>query len=356
MARTVEGEAPAQSAVTRLSDLIDGQEAECFAVLVKRVRGTTYKGDPFIKCVFRDRRATVEAPLWADHRYHQPSQGWVDGIAYRLRVKAEVSPKYGMQVSLLNIRPAGEQDESDGYSFHDLVDSTRFSVDRLFASVHDCIDKYITEPLLKALVVGILRDEEELFKKMQAASNFHHAYTGGLLEHVWSMTRISGFLADHYAKYYADLDPPLDRGVIVAATVLHDIGKLRELAYHPVEARYTKEGQLIGHVLMGRDMVRDAALKIDGFPPETLLLLEHAILSHHGRREYGAPIVPLTMEALIVSHVDDLDAKVNAAARGRLADGGDGEFTDKIWPLDNRRMYKGLRTPPSGDEPPPGGC
>src|SRR5206468_875000 len=107
------------------------------------------------------------------------------------------------------------------------------------------------------------------------------------------------------------------KGVIVAASILHDIGKLRELSYHPVEAKYTKEGSLIGHVLMGRDLVRDVARQIEGFPDETLLLLEHAILSHHGKKEFGAPIVPQTIEALIVSFVDDLDAKVNIAARER---------------------------------------
>ena len=143
----------------------------------------------------------------------------------------------------------------------------------------------------------------------------HHSYTSGLLEHVWSMTRIAAFLAEHYAKYYDELDPPLNRDLIVAATVLHDIGKLRELEYHPVETRYTTEGTLIGHVLMGRDMVREAAARIDGFPEELLLCLEHAILAHHGKREFGAPVAPATLEALIVSFVDDLDAKVNMVAR-----------------------------------------
>jgi 3'-5' exoribonuclease len=194
-----------------------------------------------------------------------------------------------------------------------------------------------------------LQENATLFKKMPAAQSFHHSYTAGLLEHVWSMTRVAGFLADHYAKYYHELDPPLNKGVIVAAAILHDIGKLRELDYHPVEVKYTKEGQLIGHVLIGRDLVREAARKIEGFPMETLLLLEHAILTHHGKREFGAPIVPLTLEALLVSYVDDLDAKMNIAARGRLLSNTDGEFTDKVFALDNRRFYKGIPAEPPHD-------
>jgi 3'-5' exoribonuclease len=139
----------------------------------------------------------------------------------------------------------------------------------------------------------------------------------------------------------------------MAAVVLHDIGKLRELDYHPVETRYTKEGQLIGHVMIGRDLVREAASKIDGFPLETLLLLEHAILAHHGKREFGAPVIPSTVEALLVSYLDELDAKMNIAARERLLCRSEGEFTDKVFALDNRRLYKGIpREPlaPGGDD------
>jgi 3'-5' exoribonuclease len=185
---------------------------------------------------------------------------------------------------------------------------------------------------------------------MPAAQNFHHSYTAGLLEHVWSMARIAAFVSEHYAKYYKDLDPPLNKGVIMAATILHDIGKLRELCYHPIETRYTKEGQLIGHVMIGRDMVRAAAAKIEGFPPETLMLLEHAILAHHGKREFGAPIVPLTLEALLVSYIDDLDAKMNIAARERLFSTTDSEFTDRVFALENRRFYKGIPTEGPGDD------
>ena len=138
------------------------------------------------------------------------------------------------------------------------------------------------------------------------------------------------------------MNPPLDKGIVIAAVVLHDIGKIRELQYHPVEARYTKEGRLIGHILMGRDMVREAARAIEGFPEETLLLLEHAILAHHGKHEFGAPVLPQTIEALIVSLVDDMDAKVNILARAKLRSMGEDEFTDRVYGLDNRRIYRGV--------------
>lgn len=338
------------TAVVRLSDLNDGEEAECFAALVKKVRGTTYKNESFLKCYFRDKRVTLEAPLWADSRFLKMAESWSEGSAYRLCVRAAVKPRYGLQLEILNIRPVVDGDAADGYDFFDLVESSDRDPEVLYEKILECVEKCIDDPHLKLLVLTLLRDHAELFKKMPAAQSFHHPYTAGLIEHVWSMTRIASYLADHYARYYHQLNPPLNKGVIIAATVLHDIGKLRELSYHPVETKYTTEGYLIGHVLMGRDLVREEARKIEGFPVETLLLLEHAILSHHGKKDFGAPILPQTLEALLVSVVDDLDAKMNAAARHRLNCTTEGEFTDKVYVLDNRKFYKGVPVSTSEDD------
>ena len=242
----------------------------------------------------------------------------------------------------MGIRPATDGDVPDGFDFADLYESSRYPADDLLRKIHDMIDRCIDQPQLRQLVEDVLGQQLALFKKMPAAQGIHHSYTGGLLEHVWSMTRVASFLADHYAKYYDQLNPPFNRGVVIAATILHDIGKLRELEYHPVETKYTKEGYLIGHILMGRDMIREAAARIDGFPAETLMLLEHAILAHHGRREFGSPVLPQTMEALLVSFIDELDAKMNSVARERMTSQTADGFTDRIFALDNRRFYKGV--------------
>jgi 3'-5' exoribonuclease len=347
-----DGEGRPSPPLVRLSDVLDGEEADCFAALVVRERRMTNTGKPFLKCTFRDRRVKLESMVWSDHRLFQQAQGWTEGMFFRLRVRGEMHAKYGMQVVLLDARPAGgPDDDADGFDVGDLVESTDRSIAELWKTLHVYIEKWVDDPFVKTLVTQVLAANKDLFQRMQAASSFHHSYTGGLLEHVWSMTRIASFVADHYAKYYPNLNPPLNRSVVVAAVVLHDIGKLRELEYHPVEAKYTKEGCLIGHVLLGRDMVREAARQIDGFPEETLLLLEHAILAHHGKREFGAPILPQTIEALIVSFIDDLDAKVNVVARELQKDGGlDSQFTSKLYALDNRRMYRGVPLESSSGE------
>ncbi len=343
--------------VIKLSDLVDGQEALCYAALVKKTRGMTKSNQPYMRCVFRDKRATVEAPLWSDSRFLRDAESWSEGIAYRLQVRSKYDLRFGMQIEILGIRVATDDDARDGFDFADLYESSKYPADDLFKKVTDLIQRAIDQPELRRLVEMILHEHEPLFKKMPAAQGIHHSYTGGLIEHVWSMTRIASFLAEHYAKYYDQLNPPFNRGVVIAATILHDIGKLRELEYHPVEAKYTTEGCLIGHILMGRDMIREAASKIEGFPEETLMLLEHAILAHHGRREYGSPVLPQTMEALLVSYIDELDAKMNSVARERMSSQTADAFTDRIFALENRRFYKGVPEAMSPDSamPPTGG-
>jgi 3'-5' exoribonuclease len=331
-----------EAVVIKLSDLVDGEEATCYAALVKKTKGMTKSNQQYMKCVFQDKRTRVEAPLWSDSRFLREAETWPEGIAYRLQVRGKYDLRYGMQVEILGIRPATDDDTRNGFDFADLYESSKTPPEDLLKKLYDLINRYIEHPALRQLVEDVLKENLPLFKKMPAAQGIHHSYTSGLLEHVWSMTRIAGFLVDHYAKYYNELNPPLNRGVVVAATVLHDIGKLRELEYHPIEAKYTTEGCLIGHILIGRDMIREAARRIDGFPEETLMLLEHAILAHHGRREFGSPVPPQTMEALLVAYVDDLDAKMNSVAHERMTSQTTDAFTDRIFALDNRRFYKGL--------------
>jgi 3'-5' exoribonuclease len=332
----------AGTVIIKLSDLVDGQEATCFAALLSKSPGRTKANQPFLKCVFRDKRASVEAALWHDSRFIEEAEQWVEGSPYRIQVRGKFHLRYGMQMELLSIRPVTDQDAAQGFDFSDLYESSQVSPEDNYQKLKKLIDLGIENPLLRRLVEDVLETNVALFKKMPAAQGIHHCYTGGLLEHVWSMTRIASFLADHYGKYYDKLNPPLNKGLVIAATVLHDIGKVRELAYHPVATKYTTEGRLIGHILMGRDMIRDAARKIEDFPEELLMNLEHAILAHHGRKEFGSPVLPQTMEALLVSYVDDLDSKMNVMACERMNSRSTDPFTDRVFALDYRQIYKGV--------------
>jgi 3'-5' exoribonuclease len=344
--------ASADAVIVRLSELRDGQEGICFAALVQRDKGKDKHGNPFVKCHFRDRNGTIVAPIWSDDPLLPEAIAWTIGDGFRLRTRLDLHARFGPQLKILEIRPAGgPEDIADGYDFADLVESSKFPPGSCYGKVLEYVENHIKDTSLRRLVEQILAEHSELIRKLPAAQNVHHSFCGGLIEHVWSVTRVCIRLADHYASYYTELNPPLNKGVIVAAAVLHDIGKIRELEYQAVGARYTKEGNLVGHVLLGRDLVRETASRIGQFPEETLLLLEHAILAHHGKPEFGAPKAPQTLEALIVHYADELDAKVNAVACEYLKSTTEDAFTDKIYGVDNRRFYKGIPVElPPGDE------
>ena len=189
----------------------NGQEAVCYAALVKKTKGMTKSNQPYIRCVFRDKRVDGggAALVGSAASSRRPIRGR-KGSPYRLQVRGKFDLRYGMQVDILGIRPATDDDAADGFDFADLVESSRYPADELLKKLHDLIERCIDQPAAAAAGGGHPRASTALFKKMPAAQGIHHSYTGGLLEHVWSMTRIASFLADHYAKYYDQLESPVE--------------------------------------------------------------------------------------------------------------------------------------------------
>jgi 3'-5' exoribonuclease len=182
----------------------------------------------------------------------------------------------------------------------------------MFDEVLAIARQHVGNAALRKLVESLLTANREALLVHPAARRNHHAYIGGLLEHTLSVARTCVFLADKYADYYPEMKPPLDKGLVVAGGILHDIGKLHEMEQRPEGAAHTAEGSLIGHILIGRDMVRDAAAAMKGEPKldaDTLLRLEHLIIAHQGRLDWGSPKLPMTPEALLVHYADDIDAK-----------------------------------------------
>jgi len=166
-----------------------------------------------------------------------------------------------------------------------------------------------------------------------AAKGIHHAYAGGLLEHCLSMARLADMLAGHYEG--------IDRSLLIAGALLHDIGKVDELAMEIGVVEYTDRGRLKGHLVIGSEMVAAAAARISDFPPDLLVQVQHLILSHHGRQEFGSPIVPMTVEALLLSFIDDVDAKMNLIEQlRRKMEGGAMQWTEYQRSLE-RFLYLG---------------
>jgi len=191
-------------------------------------------------------------------------------------------------------------------------------------------------PHLKALLDALLADEEiaRRFKRAPAAKMIHHAYLGGLLEHVLSLCHLCRIAADHYKIIDADL--------LLAGAVLHDLGKIRELNYERGFS-YSTEGQLLGHIFIGLRMVEEKLQRIPDFPPKLRALVEHMILSHHGQLEFGSPKVPLFPEAMLLHYLDDLDSKMECMRSLIEKDRQvDGDWTGYSHSLD-RTLLKKLR-------------
>ncbi|HKD36351.1 MAG TPA: HD domain-containing protein [Pirellulales bacterium] len=327
------------ASVVLLSQLTSGQEADLFALLCGREELTTRDGKPYFKVTFRDHAREVSFPIWNDSTWAvECRESWLPGGFYKLRaVYRETS--YGPQLEIKKIRPTNDADAADGFDPLMCQPQTRFDpremFDELIAIARDRIDNVA----LRGLVLDVLEDNRTDLVCLPAATRNHHAFVGGWLEHVLSVTRTCVMLADKYDAYYPDLKPRLDKGLVVAGAILHDIGKLREIRQEPQGAAYTAEGALIGHMLQGRDIVREAAVG-RGLSSETLLRLEHVVISHQRLPEWGSPKPPMTPEALIVHYADDLDAKLQMMYTALRDDTTPGPLTSKKKTL-YQQVYRG---------------
>jgi 3'-5' exoribonuclease len=333
----------AELRITKLADLKPGVQADCFVLLSAKDRATTRDGKPYYRVTFRDAGRSAVAMVWSDTPWFEGCDGsWKVGSCYKLRCRY-VESSYGPQLELERIRLVEEADRKDGFEETALVKSTRFNVEAMFTELLAIArDKIEPEPL-RLLVVGILEEHAQAIKRAPAAQKNHHAYAGGYLEHVLSVTRNAVFLADKYAADYPNMQPPLSKGLVVAGAILHDVGKLIELEFRMEGPRRTAEGELIGHILLGRDMVRERGKDVPGLDRETLLRLEHIIVAHQNLPEWGSPIAPHTPEALLVYFADDVDAKFHMLAASLETDAvGDEEFTPRDNPL-RRGIFRGLR-------------
>jgi 3'-5' exoribonuclease len=260
------------------------------------------------------------------------------GEFYRMQAVLKITT-YGPQLDIRRIRAVVDADRSDGFDPLMCQPASRFDPLEMFAELMNIVESQIKDAELRRLVVDIHEQYREELLSMPAAKRNHHAFVSGYLEHVLNVARTCVYLADKYARLYDDLNPPLATDVVIAGAVLHDIGKLRELSVGPAGAEYSPAGALIGHILQGRDVVREASVgrKID---PELLLRLEHVIVAHQRLPEWGAPKPPMTPEAMIVHFADDLDAKLNMMVNVLREDASNEPLTTKRNPL-GVAVYRG---------------
>lgn len=280
-----------------IAELKEGDRFEDL-FLIKQVKlGETKAGKPYLVLTVMDKSGEVSGPIW--DRALELQKSCVTGEVVRLSGSVQ-SYRDSLQLRIENIGQVAQTDIDLSHFYPASPQDIGIMADevqRLVLSVGN--------PFLKKLLNHFLHKSDWWlsYQEAPAAKGIHHAYIGGLLEHSLSVARIADFLANHYQG--------VDRSLLLAGAFLHDIGKLEELKMEGGLVEYTVKGRLKGHLVIGSEMVARAAEKIRDFPEELLEQLQHLILSHHGRQEFGSPTVPMTVEAFILSFIDDLDAKMN---------------------------------------------
>ena len=303
-----------------------------FALASVQVRERKGGDGQYLALVLADKTGTMEARMWEE--FADAITNCSEGCY--VKVQGQISKYQGkFQITLQRMRHAAESEVEPA----DYMPATKFDVDEMWAELSGYVSEFASEDL-KRLVFAFLDDAEvgPAYRDAPAAKRLHHAWLGGLLEHVLTLVRVCRATA----PFYPEVDPEL----LVTGAILHDIGKVKELSWKNA-FRYTLEGQLIGHISIAQGMLREKIATLPDFPDRLRVLVEHMILSHHGKYEFGSPKLPMTPEAVLLSALDDLEAKMQAMRNefaASVAGGRDaGEMTDWVRgmerPLLNSRAY-----------------
>ncbi|MBE1554910.1 3'-5' exoribonuclease YhaM [Sporosarcina limicola] len=306
----------------KLADYKVGESIDLYLLIKQSIKGVTQQGSSFMTLVLQDKSGDIEAKLWDTKEEH----ALLYAAASIVKVGGELHDYRGKnQLRIKTIRPVKED---EGISISELVPSAEKSKEVLLEELMQYFFE-MKNPHIQRITRHLLKKHQSAFMTYPAATKNHHDYVSGLIDHVVSMLKLGKALADLY--------PSLNKDLLYAGIILHDVGKVVELS-GPIATQYTIEGNLLGHITIMVNEISKAAdeLEIAG---EEVMLLQHMVLSHHGKEEWGSPKRPMLKEAEILHYIDNIDAKMNMLDRA-LGKTEPGEFTERIFPLDNRSFYK----------------
>lgn len=305
--------------------------AAFFALLSEKVHRTTREGKPFYTLKFRDRKRAVSTTIWSDSPWFEKCETqWAAGGLYRVQGVLLDTEKYGLSLVIRDIRDVTAADKDDGFNELDFFDCSRFDSQEMFDTLLALVANECEGEPVKLLITNLLHKHAEIIRGLPASNNRYYPFPGGWLEHTLSVCKTTLWLTDHYRNQFNELHPPLNRDLILAGAVLHELGRVEE--WMPLETGQFPEptipGRLLGHSILARDMIRAAAAEIPELDVEFVSLLEHVVLTHLSLPEWGSPRLPCIPEVLILHHADDLDAKMEMYARCLMNDPSPGPFTD----------------------------
>jgi len=306
-----------------INEIKEGETVIEHYLCKQRQSGQTKVGKNFLSLLLTDKTGTVSAKVW---ELNNQIQSFEEGDFIKIEATAQIfQNEIQLRVSRVRRSQEGEFDPAD------YIPSTNKNVNELIVQITALIQSIGNAPLRK-LVESILVDDAHISKALHthsAAKAMHHGYLGGLAEHSLAVALACDFMSQQH--------PLANRDLLIAAALLHDIGKIYELSPFP-ENDYTDDGQLIGHIVIGAEMITAAAANIPGFPEDLKRHLQHCMLSHHGEYEFGAPVLPKTIEAFILHCCDNMDAKVKIFEETLESD-----KTQGAWAGYNRAMSRNIR-------------
>jgi 3'-5' exoribonuclease len=282
-------------------------------------------GKTYLSLKLQDKTGVIDAKVWdlsnGIQNFEDRDYIKIDGIVLTYQNE--------LQIKINRIRKS-ESGEIEPMNY---IPCTEKDIDVLYGSITDYIHS-IVNPHIRQMMEIILIDDKtavESFKRHSAAKSLHHGYMGGLIEHTLNVVQLCDFFSGQYKS--------ANRDILIAAAILHDVGKIYELSDFP-ENDYTDEGQLMGHLIIGADIIEKTAQKIEGFPTELKNLLRHCILAHHGEYAYGSPKLPKTIEAFILYCCDNADAKIKMFEEAIENDRSQGK-----WSAYHRMLERNIRKP-----------
>ena len=311
-----------------IADIKAGDMVDDVFVLAEKTLSQKRDGNNFLNVIISDKTGDLKGVVWDN----------VDQIAAAVTsgdfvsIRGTVSEYRG---TLQLVVKGMDRCSRDAVDPKDFLPATPRDIEGMFQRLVK-ITASLTTPYLKALFDAFWKDEEFVrkFKTAPAAKKMHHAYIGGLLEHTLSMTSLADKVAGHYSG--------IDRDLLVAGAVLHDIGKTDEFEYQ-FKIDYTDEGRLLNHIVIGLKMVDDKLSEIEDVPEDQIFLLKHMMVSHHGTREFGSPEPPKTIEAVLLNYIDEIDSKVNGI-RDFMASEDPNETWTSYHRLLERHFYMGKKS------------
>lgn len=286
-----------------VSELTDSDPVETIFLVASKAIRETRNGDPYLCVTLQDRTGTIEGRAWDDALALEERFGVDDFVALRGRVS---SYRGELQLNIADL----DKISDDRVNLEDFLPHSRWKSHHLFEKLEELLEAEIASDEVRRFFDALFEDEtlRQNYLRAPAAVSNHHAYLAGLAEHSLSMARLAVRVGRHYEAYYPGL---ADTDLLVAGCILHDIGKIEELTYRRSFA-YSTEGRLVGHIAGGCELIGRVAAHMSPPLDEDLeRQLKHLVLSHHGKREYGAPITPRTPEAILLHELDMIDSRMN---------------------------------------------